>query len=100
MVQFLAVLIQATEMSGLELAVFFNGCFEASRRADWVQNQLQVRIKVNNVSSVFMIQYIILFLSLLVISLLKQLYHVYRSSNILQPKELHHQRFGGHHLYV
>ncbi|KAL2747304.1 constitutive coactivator of PPAR-gamma-like protein 1 [Vespula maculifrons] len=49
MVQFLAVLIQATEMSGLELAVFFNGCFEASRRADWVQNQLQVRIKVNNV---------------------------------------------------
>lgn len=53
MLQFLAVLIQATEMSGLELAVFFNGCFESSRRADWVQNQLQVRIKVNNVSGNF-----------------------------------------------
>lgn len=50
MLQFLAVLIQATEMSGLELAVFFNGCFESPRRADWVLNQLQVRIKVNNVS--------------------------------------------------
>ncbi|KOC61607.1 Constitutive coactivator of PPAR-gamma-like protein 1 like protein [Habropoda laboriosa] len=49
MLQFLAVLIQATEMSGLELAVFFNGCFESPRRADWIQNQLQVRIKVNNV---------------------------------------------------
>ncbi|XP_015437521.1 PREDICTED: constitutive coactivator of PPAR-gamma-like protein 1 homolog isoform X1 [Dufourea novaeangliae] len=49
MLQFLAVLIQATEMSGLELAVFFNGCFESPRRTDWVQNQLQVRIKVNNV---------------------------------------------------
>ncbi|KAG7214073.1 hypothetical protein KM043_001438 [Ampulex compressa] len=49
MLQFLAVLIQATEMSGLELAVFFNGCFESARRSDWVQNQLQVRIKVNNV---------------------------------------------------
>lgn len=51
MLQFLAVLIQATEMSGLELAVFFNGCFESSRRADWILNQLQVRIKVNNVSN-------------------------------------------------
>lgn len=50
MLQFLAVLIQATEMSGLELAVFFNGCFESPRLADWVLNQLQVRIKVNNVS--------------------------------------------------
>lgn len=100
MVQFLAVLIQATEMSGLELAVFFNGCFEASRLADWIQNQLQVRIKVNNVSSVFMVQYIILFLLSLVISLLEQLCRVYRSSNILQPKELRHQRYGGHHLYV
>ncbi|KAI4479427.1 PREDICTED: constitutive coactivator of PPAR-gamma-like protein 1 homolog isoform X1 [Polistes canadensis] len=49
MVQFLAVLIQATEMSGLELAVFFNGSFESARRSDWIQNQLQVRIKVNNV---------------------------------------------------
>ncbi|XP_006619417.1 constitutive coactivator of PPAR-gamma-like protein 1 [Apis dorsata] len=49
MLQFLAVLIQATEMSGLELAVFFNGCFESPRRADWILNQLQVRIKVNNV---------------------------------------------------
>ncbi|XP_076684102.1 constitutive coactivator of PPAR-gamma-like protein 1 homolog isoform X3 [Andrena cerasifolii] len=49
MLQFLAVLIQATEMSGLELAVFFNGCFESPRLADWVLNQLQVRIKVNNV---------------------------------------------------
>lgn len=51
MLQFLAVFIQATEMSGLELAAFFNGCFESARRADWVQNQLQVRAKVNNVSS-------------------------------------------------
>ncbi|XP_032680714.1 constitutive coactivator of PPAR-gamma-like protein 1 homolog [Odontomachus brunneus] len=49
MLQFLAVLIQAMEMSNLELAVFFNGCFESPRRADWVQNQLQVRAKVNNV---------------------------------------------------
>lgn len=50
MLQFLAVLIQATEMSGLELAVFFNGSFESLRRVDWVQQQLQVRAKVNNVS--------------------------------------------------
>ncbi|XP_033337606.1 constitutive coactivator of PPAR-gamma-like protein 1 homolog [Megalopta genalis] len=49
MLQFLAVLIEATEISSLELAVFFNGCFESPRRADWIQNQLQVRIKVNNV---------------------------------------------------
>ncbi|XP_077277056.1 constitutive coactivator of PPAR-gamma-like protein 1 homolog isoform X2 [Temnothorax americanus] len=49
MLQFLAVLIQAMEMSGLEVAVFFNGCFEPLRRADWVQHQLQVRAKVNNV---------------------------------------------------
>lgn len=51
MLQFLAVLIQAMEMSGLEVAVFFNGCFEPLRRADWVQHQLQVRAKINNVSS-------------------------------------------------
>lgn len=50
MLQFLAVLIQAMEMSGLEIAVFFNGCFEPLRRADWVQHQLQMRAKVNNVS--------------------------------------------------
>ncbi|XP_029668535.1 constitutive coactivator of PPAR-gamma-like protein 1 homolog [Formica exsecta] len=49
MLQFLAVLIQAMEMSGLEIAVFFNGCFEPLRRADWVQHQLQMRAKVNNV---------------------------------------------------
>ncbi|XP_012135651.1 constitutive coactivator of PPAR-gamma-like protein 1 homolog isoform X2 [Megachile rotundata] len=49
MLQFLAVLIHATEASRVELAVFFNGCFESPRRADWIQNQLQVRIKVNNV---------------------------------------------------
>jgi len=51
MIQFLAVFIQATEMSGLELAVFFNGCFEPLRRADWIEQQLQMRAKVNNVSS-------------------------------------------------
>lgn len=50
MLQFLAVLIQAMEMSGLEVAVFFNGCFEPLRRTDWVQHQLQVRAKINNVS--------------------------------------------------
>ncbi|XP_012218409.1 constitutive coactivator of PPAR-gamma-like protein 1 homolog isoform X2 [Linepithema humile] len=49
MIQFLAVFIQATEMSGLELAVFFNGCFEPLRRADWIEQQLQMRAKVNNV---------------------------------------------------
>jgi len=53
MLQFLAVLIQAMEMSGLEIAVFFNGCFEPLRRADWVQHQLQVRAKVNNVSLLY-----------------------------------------------
>ncbi|XP_046419982.1 constitutive coactivator of PPAR-gamma-like protein 1 homolog isoform X1 [Neodiprion fabricii] len=49
MVQFLAVLTQATEMSGVELAVFFNGSLESPRRLDWIQQQLKVRIKVNNV---------------------------------------------------
>ncbi|XP_066596135.1 constitutive coactivator of PPAR-gamma-like protein 1 homolog [Prorops nasuta] len=49
MVQFLAVLIQSAETSGLELAVFFNGCFEPARRGDWIQEQLQVRTKINNV---------------------------------------------------
>ncbi|XP_023290727.1 constitutive coactivator of PPAR-gamma-like protein 1 homolog isoform X2 [Orussus abietinus] len=49
MVQFLAVLTQAMEMSDLELAVFFNGSLEAPRRADWIQNQLKIRTKVNNV---------------------------------------------------
>lgn len=50
MVQFLAVLIQTTEMSGIEFAIFFNGCLETSRSIDWVQNQLKVRNKVNDVS--------------------------------------------------
>lgn len=50
MLEFLAALIQATEPPGMELAVFFNGCFESPRLTDWIQNQLQVRIKVNNVS--------------------------------------------------
>ncbi|XP_076168865.1 constitutive coactivator of PPAR-gamma-like protein 1 homolog [Ptiloglossa arizonensis] len=49
MLEFLAALIQATEPPGMELAVFFNGCFESPRLTDWIQNQLQVRIKVNNV---------------------------------------------------
>ncbi|XP_015592341.1 constitutive coactivator of PPAR-gamma-like protein 1 homolog isoform X2 [Cephus cinctus] len=49
MVQFLAVLTQATELAGVELAVFFNGCLESPRRAEWIQNQLKVRVKVNNV---------------------------------------------------
>ncbi|XP_012257994.2 constitutive coactivator of PPAR-gamma-like protein 1 homolog isoform X2 [Athalia rosae] len=49
MVQFLAVLTEATEMSGVELAVFFNGSLESTRRVDWIQHQLEVRIKVNNV---------------------------------------------------
>lgn len=49
MVQFLAVLIQSIELSGVELVVFFNGCNEAARRTEWIQNQLKMRLKVNNV---------------------------------------------------
>ncbi|XP_063992108.1 constitutive coactivator of PPAR-gamma-like protein 1 homolog isoform X3 [Diachasmimorpha longicaudata] len=49
MVQFLAVLIQSIELSGVELVVFFNGCNESARRAEWIQNQLKMRLKVNNV---------------------------------------------------
>ncbi|KAK0085742.1 hypothetical protein PV325_004479 [Microctonus aethiopoides] len=47
--QFLTVFIQAIEMSGVELAVFFNGCNEAPRRSEWIQHQLETRVKVNNV---------------------------------------------------
>ncbi|XP_011306830.1 constitutive coactivator of PPAR-gamma-like protein 1 homolog [Fopius arisanus] len=49
MVQFLAVLIQSIELSGVELVVFFNGCSESARRAEWIQDQLKMRIKVNSV---------------------------------------------------
>ncbi|XP_057319789.1 constitutive coactivator of PPAR-gamma-like protein 1 homolog isoform X2 [Microplitis mediator] len=49
MLQFLAILIQATELSGVDLVVFFNGCNEAPRRSEWIQQQLQMRNKVNNV---------------------------------------------------
>lgn len=49
MYQFILVLLQATEMQGVELAVFFNGSLEPSRRQEWIQNQLKVRLKVNNV---------------------------------------------------
>lgn len=50
MIQFLEVFIQASEAAGLELAVFFNGSLESPRRAEWIQNQLNARQKVNNVS--------------------------------------------------
>lgn len=53
MMQFLLVLMNATEMAGLELAVFFNGCLESSRRAEWIQNQLETRDKVNCVRRAF-----------------------------------------------
>ncbi|XP_020294477.1 constitutive coactivator of PPAR-gamma-like protein 1 homolog isoform X2 [Pseudomyrmex gracilis] len=49
MLQYLAVLIQATEMSGLELVVFFNGSLEPLRNDEWIEQQLQMRAKVNNV---------------------------------------------------
>lgn len=49
MLQFLAILIQATELSGADLVVFFNGCNEVPRRSEWIQQQLQMRNKVNNV---------------------------------------------------
>lgn len=49
MYQFILVLLQATDMNGAELAVFFNGSLESPRRAEWIQNQLKVRNKVNNV---------------------------------------------------
>ncbi|XP_044580080.1 constitutive coactivator of PPAR-gamma-like protein 1 homolog isoform X2 [Cotesia glomerata] len=49
MLQFLAILIQATELSGADLVVFFNGCNEVPRRSEWIQQQLQMRNKVDNV---------------------------------------------------
>ncbi|XP_031778257.1 constitutive coactivator of PPAR-gamma-like protein 1 homolog isoform X1 [Nasonia vitripennis] len=49
MIQFLEVFIQASKAAGLELAVFFNGSQESLRRAEWIQNQLSARQKVNNV---------------------------------------------------
>lgn len=58
MLQFLAVFIQATDSAGLELGVFFNGSFESSRHVDWIQNQLQVRLNVNNVSIVWLFIFI------------------------------------------
>lgn len=53
MLQYLAVLIQATEMSGVEFVVFFNGCLEPLRKDEWVEQQLQMRTKVNNVSVLY-----------------------------------------------
>lgn len=50
MIQFLAVFMQASEAAGLELAVFFNGSLESSRKDDWIQSQLEARSKINNVS--------------------------------------------------
>ncbi|XP_044007486.1 constitutive coactivator of PPAR-gamma-like protein 1 homolog isoform X2 [Aphidius gifuensis] len=49
MVQFLAVLIQQTEMYGVKLIVFLNGCNETQRRTEWIKSQLDMRVKVNNV---------------------------------------------------
>lgn len=51
MIQFLAVLMQQSEAAGLELAVFFNGSLETPRRSEWIQNELNTRLKASNVSS-------------------------------------------------
>lgn len=49
MVQFLAVLIKTVQTSHIELAVFFNGCLEQQRMAEWVASQQEVRKKINQV---------------------------------------------------
>lgn len=49
MVQFLAVLIQTVQTSHIELAVFFNGCLEQQRMAEWITAQQEVRKKINQV---------------------------------------------------
>lgn len=49
MVQFLAVLIQTVQTSHIELAVFFNGCLEQQRMAEWITSQQEVRKKINQV---------------------------------------------------
>lgn len=49
MVQFLAVLIQTMQASHIELAVFFNGCLEQQRMAEWIASQQEVRKKINQV---------------------------------------------------
>ena len=52
MVQFLAVLIQTVQTSHIELAVFFNGCLEQQRMAEWITSQQEVRKKINQVEIV------------------------------------------------
>lgn len=49
MLQFLIVFINTTDLSGLELVVYFNGSLESARRTEWIQSQLEMRDKVNNV---------------------------------------------------
>jgi hypothetical protein len=49
MVQFLAVLIQTVQTNHIELAIFFNGCLEQQRMAEWVASQQEVRKKINQV---------------------------------------------------
>ncbi|XP_011495096.1 PREDICTED: constitutive coactivator of PPAR-gamma-like protein 1 homolog [Ceratosolen solmsi marchali] len=49
MIQFLTIFIETSETAGLELAVFFNGSLEAPRRVEWINDQLDARLKVNNV---------------------------------------------------
>jgi len=53
MVQFLAVLIQTVQTSHIELAVFFNGCLEQQRMAEWITSQQEVRKKINQVQIIY-----------------------------------------------
>jgi hypothetical protein len=57
MMQFLAIFIEASEAAGLELAVFFNGSLETPRQLEWINNQLDAQLKVNNVSNYITFNY-------------------------------------------
>lgn len=49
MVTFLAEFVNSLLKANIDLVVFFNGCIEQQRMAEWIAAQQKTRLKVNQV---------------------------------------------------
>lgn len=49
MVTFLAEFVNSLLKANIDLVVFFNGCIEQQRMAEWIAAQQRTRLKVNQV---------------------------------------------------
>lgn len=50
MVSFLAQFVSSLQKANIDLVVFFNGCTETQRMAEWIATQQKTRQKVNQVN--------------------------------------------------